>query len=49
MNKIKLTYEQPGCELLVVRFEGDLLTGSPLNGTSKKDTENIIDDGYEGL
>lgn len=25
MNKIKLTYEQPGCELLVVRFEEGFL------------------------
>lgn len=29
MNKIKLEYEQPSCNLLVVRFEGNLLTGSP--------------------
>ena len=29
MNKNKLLYEQPGCKILVVRFEGNLLTGSP--------------------
>ncbi len=27
INK-KLLYEQPDCELLVVRFEGNLLTGT---------------------
>ena len=28
MNK-KLTYEQPSCDLFVVRFEEGVLTGSP--------------------
>lgn len=48
MNKIKLDYEAPEANTFVVRFEGNLLTGT-YNGTSSKDTENIIDDGYEGL
>ena len=49
MTKLKQTYLSPETDLLVVRFEENLLTGSPYNGTSSKDTENIIDDGYEGL
>lgn len=49
MNKKKSLYEAPTTNILVVRFEGNLLTGSPYNGTSSKDTEVIVDDGYEGL
>ena len=44
----KVFYEKPTTETLVVRFEG-VICGSPYNGTSSKDTENIVDDGYEGL
>ena len=29
MNKIKATYERPTTDLLVIRFEQGLLTGSP--------------------
>ena len=43
MNKIKLTYEQPGCELLVVRFEGDLLTISNRNAVRS----NSASSGYD--
>ena len=41
MNKIKLEYEQPSCNLLVVRFEQGILTGS--DGWSKANsTPSII-------
>ena len=36
MNKIKLTYEQPGCELLVVRFEENIMSNGQM---SSKGTE----------
>ncbi len=49
MNKNKLLYEQPGCKILVVRFEGRILEGSPygqddLAGGDRK--RRIIDDEY---
>ena len=34
MNKIKLEYEQPSCNLLVVRFEQGILTVSQQYGTA---------------
>ena len=34
MNKIKLDYLQPGCKILVVRFEGMLMTSDTVNNNS---------------
>ena len=49
INK-KLLYEQPDCELLVVRFEGNFLTGTNFNPDNH--TQYIkggADDDYEAL
>jgi len=43
MKKIKEIYSQPTCDLLVVRFEQNLLTGSPLNSKNTRNrTEYIL-------
>ena len=39
MNKKKLIYAQPDCDLFVVRFEGGFLTGSP-DGTWDKSIQS---------
>ena len=48
MKQNKETYSQPTCETLVVRFEGNLLTGSTtgfasLRSWTEEDPENDID------
>ena len=42
MNKNKLLYEQPGCKILVVRFEGLLMA----SGDPDKAIPNLSRDGY---
>ena len=46
INK-KLLYEQPDCELLVVRFEGNIMSGfgNPDQAGDKRD-QRIIDEEY---
>ena len=44
MNKIKLDYLQPGCKILVVRFEGVLMES---NSFSSKGTELMTIDSEE--
>lgn len=46
MNRNKSTYERPKCDLLVVRFEQGVLTGSPNYG-AKGAAGNAVEDGYE--
>ncbi len=41
MNKIKLDYEAPEANTFVVRFEGNLLTGSPNSVNSTNRSEYI--------
>ena len=36
MNKLKLNYEQPCSEVLVVRFEGSMICNSPTAGDPGK-------------
>ena len=40
MNKIKLDYLQPGCKILVVRFEGMLMTSETVNNRSSETVED---------
>ena len=50
MNKKKLNYAQPDCDLFVVRFEGGFLTGTNFNPDNH--TQYIkggADDDYEAL
>ena len=42
----KIYYEKPECEILVVRFEEGVLTGSNNYG-AKGTAGNTIEDGYE--
>ncbi|MBR1574579.1 MAG: hypothetical protein IJ652_07010 [Bacteroidales bacterium] len=49
MNKIKLTYEQPGCELLVVRFEENIMSPQiDPNGTQRSTSKNGSTFGFDG-
>ena len=47
MNKIKLDYEQPSCDLLVVRFEEGILTVSGGVNYSKNAGGAGGDDSYD--
>lgn len=53
MNKIKLTYVQPGCELLVVRFEENIMSNQiDSNGTQRSTPRNgsgLDFDGWDEL
>ena len=44
MKQIKATYERPSCDLLVVRFEQGLLTGSNPYNTERP---NSVSSGYD--
>ena len=46
MNKLKSLYEAPTTDVLVVRFEEGVLTGSNNYG-AKGAAGNAIEDGYE--
>ena len=47
MNKNKQAYIRPTTDILVVRFEGALLTGSPAAGAAgANDTYNIYDEDF---
>ena len=51
MSKNKLLYEQPGCKILVVRFEGLLMaSGDPVesNGTQRSRVVSGIESGFDG-
>jgi hypothetical protein len=48
MNKIKLDYEAPSCDLLMVRFEEGILTVSQ-DGFSTQNTEKMYYDDEEDL
>ena len=52
MSKNKLLYEQPGCKILVVRFEGLLMvSGDPAvdaNGTQRSRVVSGIESGFDG-
>lgn len=48
MNKIKMTYERPTTDLLVVRFEQNLLQGS-VGAFSNQGTETLGYDADEDL
>ena len=49
MNKIKLLYEAPEAETLVVRFEGDLLTGSDPKAKVNSSMSRGVDYDYDDL
>lgn len=43
MNKNKLLYEQPGCKILVVRFEGLLMvSGDPANDQNGTQRSRVV-------
>lgn len=42
MDKIKQAYDRPTCDLLVVRFEQGLLTGSPNLTNTRNSTEYLL-------
>lgn len=44
MEKTKTTYERPTTDLLVIRFEGNLLTVSTQGNTIKSATYDAWDD-----
>lgn len=44
MNKIRLDYEQPSCDLLVVRFEEGILTVSNPNAVRSNSSSSGYDD-----
>lgn len=51
MNKNKLLYEQPGCKILVVRFEGLLMVSGDQvepNGTQRSRVVSGIESGFDG-
>ena len=49
MNKMKSLYEAPTTDVLVVRFEGNLLTGSPQFGTTGSAGSDTEDENYGGF
>ena len=49
MNKIKLLYEQPSCDILVVRFEENIMSpGSGLRSFSQNDDNVEEQSGNDG-
>lgn len=49
MNKIKLEYEAPEVNTLEVKFEGNLLAGSPQFGTTGSAGDDTDDEDYGGF
>ena len=47
MNKTKSLYEAPTTDVLVVRFEGNLLTGSNPNAFQSNSASSGYDDDYD--
>lgn len=47
MNKNKQAYDRPTTDVLVIRFEGNLLTGSPVAGQAgANDVYNVYDEDF---